>query len=50
MYGKIINKVVTVSSTDAAEMTKLLENIHRCKDILVNEMKIICLKLMILMK
>ena len=46
IYGKIINKVVTVSSTDAAEMTKLLENIHRCVNIsLVNEMKIICSKM-----
>ena len=42
IYSKIINKVVTVSSTRAAEMTKLLENIHRSVNIgLVNEMKII---------
>ena len=42
IYSKIINKVVTVSSTKTAEMTKLLENIHRSVNIgLVNEMKII---------
>ncbi len=46
IYGKVIKKIVTVSSTDAAEMTKLLENIHRCVNIsLVNEMKIICSKM-----
>ncbi|MDH5716979.1 MAG: nucleotide sugar dehydrogenase [Spirochaetia bacterium] len=42
LYEKIIDKVVPVSSTQAAEMTKLLENIHRAVNIgLVNEMKII---------
>jgi UDP-N-acetyl-D-glucosamine dehydrogenase len=42
LYGKVIDKVVPVSSTKAAEMTKLLENIHRAVNIgLVNEMKII---------
>lgn len=42
LYGRIIEKVVPVSSTRAAEMTKLLENIHRAVNIgLVNEMKII---------
>ena len=46
IYEKVIKKIVTVSSTDAAEMTKLLENIHRCVNIsLVNEMKIICSKM-----
>jgi UDP-N-acetyl-D-glucosamine dehydrogenase len=43
VYGEIIDKVVPVSSTRIAEMTKLLENIHRAVNIgLVNEMKIIC--------
>ncbi len=43
LYGKVINQVVPVSSTRAAEMTKLLENIHRAVNIgLANEMKIIC--------
>lgn len=42
MYGQIIDRVVPVSSTRAAEMTKLLENIHRAVNIgLVNEMKIV---------
>jgi UDP-N-acetyl-D-glucosamine dehydrogenase len=42
LYGRIIEKVVTVSSTRTAEMTKLLENIHRAVNIgLVNEMKIV---------
>lgn len=39
-YEKIIDKVVPVSSTEAAEMVKLLENIHRSVNIgLVNELK-----------
>ena len=43
LYGPVIEKVVPVSSTRVAEMTKLLENIHRAVNIgLVNEMKIIC--------
>jgi UDP-N-acetyl-D-glucosamine dehydrogenase len=43
LYGQVIDKVVAVSSTRVAEMTKLLENIHRAVNIgLVNEMKIIC--------
>jgi UDP-N-acetyl-D-glucosamine dehydrogenase len=42
LYGSIVDKVVQVSSTRAAEMTKLLENIHRAVNIgLVNEMKIV---------
>lgn len=42
LYGQVIDRVVPVSSTQAAEMTKLLENIHRAVNIgLVNEMKII---------
>ena len=42
LYSKVIDRVVQVSSTRAAEMTKLLENIHRAVNIgLVNEMKIV---------
>jgi UDP-N-acetyl-D-glucosamine dehydrogenase len=42
LYGQVIDKMVPVSSTRTAEMTKLLENIHRAVNIgLVNEMKII---------
>lgn len=42
LYSQAIDLVVPVSSTKAAEMTKLLENIHRAVNIgLVNEMKIV---------
>jgi len=42
LYRSIIDQVVPVSSTRVAEMTKLLENIHRSVNIgLVNEMKIV---------
>jgi len=42
LYKEAIDTVVPVSSTRAAEMSKLLENIHRAVNIgLVNEMKII---------
>jgi UDP-N-acetyl-D-glucosamine dehydrogenase len=42
LYGSAVDRVVPVSSTRAAEMTKLLENIHRAVNIgLVNEMKIV---------
>lgn len=42
LYAGAIDRLVPVSSTKAAEMTKLLENIHRAVNIgLVNEMKII---------
>lgn len=42
LYKQAINNVVQVSSTKTAEMTKLLENIHRAVNIgLVNEMKIV---------
>lgn len=43
LYGAVIDRVVPISSTRAAEMTKLLENIHRAVNIgLVNELKIVC--------
>jgi len=42
LYSQIFDRVIPVSSTRAAEMTKLLENIHRAVNIgLVNEMKIV---------
>lgn len=42
MYGEVIDQVVPVSSTRVAELTKLLENIHRAVNIgLVNEMKVV---------
>jgi UDP-N-acetyl-D-glucosamine dehydrogenase len=46
LYEGVIDKVVPVSSTKAAEMTKLLENIHRAVNIgLVNELKIVADKM-----
>jgi UDP-N-acetyl-D-glucosamine dehydrogenase len=43
LYGKFIEKVVPVSSTDTAEMVKLLENTFRAVNIgLVNEVAIMC--------
>jgi len=42
LYGEIIDTVVPVTSTGAAEMVKLLENIHRSVNIgLINEMKVV---------
>ncbi|MFZ0635049.1 MAG: nucleotide sugar dehydrogenase [Candidatus Acidiferrales bacterium] len=42
LYGQIVSRVVLVSSTRAAEMVKLLENIFRCVNIaLVNELKLL---------
>lgn len=46
LYEQAIDQVVPVSSTKAAEMTKLLENIHRAVNIgLVNEIKIVADKM-----
>ncbi len=46
LYGRVIDQVIPVSSTKAAEMTKLLENIHRAVNIgLVNEMKLVADKM-----
>ena len=46
LYGQIVARVVPVSSTRAAEMTKLLENIFRCVNIaLVNELKQLSLRM-----
>jgi UDP-N-acetyl-D-glucosamine dehydrogenase len=46
MYGHVIDTLVPVGSTDAAEMCKLLENTFRAVNIgLVNEVAIMCHKL-----
>jgi UDP-N-acetyl-D-glucosamine dehydrogenase len=46
LYNGVVDQVVPVSSTRAAELTKLLENIHRSVNIgLVNEMKIVADKM-----
>lgn len=46
LYEEVIEKVVPVSSTRVAELTKLLENIHRAVNIgLVNEMKVVADKM-----
>ncbi len=46
LYQAIFTRTVQVSTTQAAEMTKLLENIYRCVNIaLVNEMKILALRM-----
>lgn len=42
-YGAFLETIVPVSSTRAAEMSKLLENIFRCVNIaLVNELLVLC--------
>ena len=46
LYETIVNKVITVSSTETAEMVKLLENTFRAINIgLANEIAIMCEKL-----
>jgi len=46
LYSQIVARVVPVSSTRAAEMTKLLENIFRCVNIaLVNELKMLAMRM-----
>src|SRR3954471_3701162 len=46
MYGSVLETLVPVGSTDAAEMVKLLENTFRAVNIgLVNEVAIMCHKL-----
>lgn len=46
LYSTIIETVVMVSSTEAAELTKLLENTFRSVNIaLANEMQVVCDKL-----
>ena len=44
LYARVIDWLVPVSFTRAAEMSKLLENIYRAVNIaLVNELKMLCL-------
>ena len=46
LYSSIFDEIVLMSSTRAAEMTKLVENIHRAVNIgLVNELKILADKM-----
>jgi UDP-N-acetyl-D-glucosamine dehydrogenase len=46
LYGQVVDRVVPVSSTQAAEMSKLLENIYRAVNIaLINELKVLCLRM-----
>jgi UDP-N-acetyl-D-glucosamine dehydrogenase len=46
LYQQVFEHVIVVSSSRAAEMTKLLENIYRCVNIaLVNELKLLCLRM-----
>ncbi len=46
LYGQVVERVIPVSSTQAAEMSKLLENIYRAVNIaLVNELKMLCLRM-----
>ena len=43
LYGSALDRVVPVTSTRVAELSKLLENIFRCVNIaLVNELKMLC--------
>jgi UDP-N-acetyl-D-glucosamine dehydrogenase len=43
LYEQVVDRVIPVSSTKVAEMSKLLENIYRSVNIaLVNELKILC--------
>lgn len=46
LYQAAFEKIILVSSSRAAEMTKLLENIYRSVNIaLVNELKLLCLRM-----
>jgi UDP-N-acetyl-D-glucosamine dehydrogenase len=46
LYSQIIDTVVPVSSTRAAELSKILENTYRAVNIaLVNELKMLCLRM-----
>ena len=46
LYGAAFERTLSVSSTRAAEMAKILENTYRCVNIaLVNELKLLCLRM-----
>jgi len=46
LYETVFEQTVLVSSSRAAEMTKILENTYRCVNIaLVNELKLLCLRM-----
>ena len=46
LYALAFEKTFVVSSTQAAEMSKILENTYRCVNIaLVNELKLLCLRM-----
>ena len=46
LYSQGFEKTFVVSSTRAAEMTKILENTYRCVNVaLVNELKLLCLRM-----
>jgi UDP-N-acetyl-D-glucosamine dehydrogenase len=46
LYSQAFEETLLVSSTRAAEMTKILENTYRCVNIaLVNELKLLCLRM-----
>ncbi|MBI4056102.1 MAG: nucleotide sugar dehydrogenase [Elusimicrobia bacterium] len=46
LYGQVVEKVIPVSSTEAAEMVKLLENTFRAVNIgLINEIALMCHRL-----
>lgn len=48
LYSQVFERTVVVSSSRAAEMTKILENTYRCVNIaLVNELKLLCLRMRI---
>jgi len=48
LYGRICDEIVRVGTPEAAEMTKLLENIFRSVNIaLVNELSILCERMVI---
>jgi len=46
LYGQVFQRTILVTSSRAAEMTKLLENIFRSVNIaMVNELKLLCLRM-----
>lgn len=46
LYSQVFERTIVVSSSRAAEMTKLLENIYRCVNIaLVNELKLLSMRM-----